>query len=123
MRHHRLLGGLALSLALAVSAINPAVAADRKTTNTILGAGVGAAAGAILTEGDTLATLGGAAAGGVLGYVLTEEPRRRHHARPHRHHPPKFHRGKPPHAHYVSLGKGKGKHHGAYKRHHRHAHR
>src|SRR3546814_13346933 len=51
-----------------------AMASD-KTTNTLLGAGLGAAAGALLSEGDPLLTLGGAAAGGVLGNILTEDHR------------------------------------------------
>lgn len=46
---------------------------DRKTGNTMLGAGLGAATGAIFSGGDPLLTLGGAAAGGVLGNVLTED--------------------------------------------------
>ncbi|MBF6617714.1 MAG: hypothetical protein ITG07_13425 [Candidimonas sp.] len=46
---------------------------DRKTSNTLMGAGLGAAAGAVVTGGDPLYTLGGAAAGGLLGNVLTED--------------------------------------------------
>lgn len=116
MRKIGFLGGFVLSTVLALGAVNPAVAADRKTTNTILGAGIGAAAGAVLSQGDTLATLGGAAAGGVLGHILTEEPRKpRHASRPHHHHRHVHHRGKPPHAYYASSGKGKWKHH--HKRH------
>ena len=124
MRKSRLLGGLVLCAAMAMSATQPA-AADSKTTNTILGAGVGAAAGAVLSQGDTLTTLGGAAAGGLLGNLLTEEPRKHHrHARPHKHHHPHFnHRGKPRHVHYS--GKGKWKHGGPPKHrgHGRHHHR
>ena len=118
MSKSKMLGGVFLSAMLAMAAVNPAAAADRKTTNTILGAGIGAAAGAVLSQGDTLATLGGAAAGGVLGNILTEEPRKHRHAsRSHKsprhvHH----HRGKPYHAHYASQGKGKGK----WKHHHKH---
>lgn len=119
MSRSKLIGCLALFTAVTFSALNPAAAADRKTTNTILGAGIGAAAGAVLSQGDTLATLGGAAAGGVLGNILTEEPRKRRHyghshSRKHVHH----HRGKPHHAHYASHGKGHGKH-----KHHHHGKR
>lgn len=46
---------------------------DRKTNNTLVGAGLGAATGAVFSGGDPLYTLGGAAAGGVLGNVLTPE--------------------------------------------------
>jgi osmotically inducible lipoprotein OsmB len=46
---------------------------NRKSNNTLLGAGLGAATGAVFSGGDPLYTLGGAAAGGVLGNVLTED--------------------------------------------------
>lgn len=46
---------------------------DRKSTNTMLGAGLGAATGAVVSQGDPLFTLGGAAAGGVLGNILTDD--------------------------------------------------
>ncbi len=46
---------------------------DRKTSNTMMGAGLGAATGAIFSGGDPLFALGGAAAGGVLGNILTED--------------------------------------------------
>jgi len=75
---------LAGMIALGSSA---ASATDRTTRNTVIGAGLGALAGAVLTEGNTWATLGGAAAGGVLGNLLTEErPRQRygHHGGRHR---------------------------------------
>lgn len=64
----------ALVGALALTATGTAMASDRGN-NTLLGAGLGAAAGAIFSQGDPLATLGGAAAGGVLGNVLTEDRR------------------------------------------------
>ncbi len=35
--------------------------------NTIIGAGIGAAAGAVLTGGSGIGTAGGAAAGGIIG--------------------------------------------------------
>lgn len=65
---------LAVAGVMAVGLASNAAASD-KTTNTLLGAGLGAAAGALLSEGDPLLTLGGAAAGGVLGNVLTDERR------------------------------------------------
>lgn len=62
---------------------------SRKHNNTMVGAGLGAAAGAVLTQGDPLYTVGGAAAGGLLGNILTEDKpsyrkssRGRHHAAP-----------------------------------------
>jgi osmotically inducible lipoprotein OsmB len=57
-----------MSLAMAGCATH-----DRKSNNTLLGAGLGAATGAVFSGGDPLYTLGGAAAGGVLGNVLTED--------------------------------------------------
>jgi len=74
----------ALCTVMAVALAGPAAAADRKTTNTLLGAGLGAAAGAVLSEGDPMIVLGGAAAGGLLGNVLTED--RRHYNRSHQRH-------------------------------------
>ena len=68
----------ALAGFMAVALAGNAVAADKKTTNTILGAGLGAAAGAVLSEGDPITTLGGAAAGGLLGNVLTEDHKHHH---------------------------------------------
>lgn len=69
-RSIRALGAIVFSLACISTAH-----ASNKTTNTILGAGLGAAAGAVFSEGDPLYTLGGAAAGGVLGNILTENER------------------------------------------------
>ncbi len=46
---------------------------DRKSNNTLLGAGLGAATGAVFSGGDPLYTVGGAAAGGLLGNILTED--------------------------------------------------
>lgn len=62
---------------LAFSLSNSALASD-KVNNAIIGAGLGAAAGAILSEGDPAYILGGAAAGGVLGHVFTEDNKSRH---------------------------------------------
>lgn len=68
----RFFSAAAVTLVLA----STAQAASDKTTNTLLGAGLGAAAGAVLSEGDPLVTIGSAAAGGVLGNVLTDNSRR-----------------------------------------------
>lgn len=46
---------------------------DRKTNNTLMGAGLGAATGAVFSGGDPLYAIGGAAAGGLLGNILTED--------------------------------------------------
>ncbi|SHG78541.1 hypothetical protein [Pollutimonas bauzanensis] len=67
------LAQFAIAGLMALAVATSASAADRKTTNTLLGAGLGAVAGAVLTQGDPLLTLGGAAAGGLLGNVLTED--------------------------------------------------
>jgi hypothetical protein len=48
---------------------------DRKSSNTMLGAGLGAATGAVVSQGDPLFTIGGAAAGGILGNILTDDDR------------------------------------------------
>lgn len=77
MRLSRHIAHFALAGLMALAVAGNAAAADRKTTNTLLGAGLGAAAGAVLSEGDMMLTLGGAAAGGLLGNVLTED--RKHH--------------------------------------------
>lgn len=69
--------------AIIMAMASGAHAADRKTTNTLLGAGLGAAAGALMSEGDPMLILGGAAAGGVLGNVLTEN--RSSHSRGRKH--------------------------------------
>jgi osmotically inducible lipoprotein OsmB len=66
------LAGIAVAGAMTMGLASAAVASE-KTTNTLLGAGLGAAAGALLSEGDPLLILGSAAAGGVLGNVLTED--------------------------------------------------
>jgi len=67
---------LAAVLALGLSAT---ALADKRTENTLIGAGLGGVAGALLSASDPLITLGGAAAGGVLGNVLTEDDRDRRH--------------------------------------------
>ncbi|NYT86971.1 hypothetical protein [Pollutimonas harenae] len=46
---------------------------DRRANNTMMGAGLGAAAGAVVSGGDPVYALGGAAAGGLLGNILTQE--------------------------------------------------
>ncbi|NYT67310.1 hypothetical protein [Pusillimonas noertemannii] len=97
---------------LALSMAGCANARDRKTDNTLIGAGLGAAAGAVISQGDPLYTIGGAAAGGLLGNILTEEPRYRGRD---------WNRGRnhysgPPHRHV------KRNHYKGHKHHHRHRH-
>lgn len=50
---------------------------DRKSNNTMIGAGLGAATGAVVSGGDPWYALGGAAAGGLLGNILTSDDDRR----------------------------------------------
>lgn len=116
MRHTFARFALCGLAALAVSA--SALAADKKTTNTLLGAGLGAAAGAILSEGDPMLTLGGAAAGGLLGHVLTEDDKRNNrHYRQHYKGSKHQYRSKP---YYVSDQRHYKKHHKKYnKKHHK----
>lgn len=64
---------------LIVLATGSSAWASDKTNNTIIGAGLGAVAGALITDGDPLIMLGGAAAGGLLGNVLTEDRSDRRH--------------------------------------------
>ena len=100
---------------LAFAMAGCASARDRKTDNTLIGAGLGAAAGAVISQGDPLYTIGGAAAGGLLGNILTEEPRshRRDWDRGHRRH-----YSGPPHRHVH-----KRHHHKRNKHHHHRRHR
>lgn|SRR5690554_6826401 len=49
---------------------------DRRTNNAMMGAGLGAAAGAVASQGNPVYAVGGAAVGGLLGHVLTEDDRR-----------------------------------------------
>ena len=67
---------LAGALTLGVST---AALADKQGRNTIIGAGLGGAAGALISEGDPWVILGGAAAGGVLGHVITDDDDRGRH--------------------------------------------
>jgi len=106
----------ALAGAMALGIAGNAMAGDR-TTNTLLGAGLGAAAGAVLSQGDPLLTLGGAAAGGVLGNVLTEDNnwrgghrhyRERSWNRPHGKYVSKHYRGN---NHHHFRGRGPHRHH------------
>lgn len=64
---------LALVSLMAVGLSGCYATGDRRTTNTLVGAGLGGATGAVLSGGDPLMTIGGAAAGGILGNVLTED--------------------------------------------------
>ncbi len=104
----RRIGKLALIGVTALGIAGCASHYDRKSTNTMLGAGLGAATGAVVSQGDPWFTLGGAAAGGVLGNILTEDRDDRRsrgwnrndrgrshphgHARDHRHKGHKHHR-------------------------------
>jgi uncharacterized protein YcfJ len=74
LRHH--FTHIAVSSVVALALCTTAAASERRTANTLMGAGLGAVAGAVLSDGDPLLTLGSAAAGGLLGNVLTED---RHH--------------------------------------------
>ena len=103
------LARLAIIGLLAFSMAGCASARDRKTDNTLIGAGLGAAAGAVISQGDPLYTIGGAAAGGLLGNILTEERRyhrrdwnrgHRHYAPPHRHVHKRHHHKGPKHHHH-----------------------
>ena len=106
---------LAMVGLLALGVAGPAGAVTRKERNTVIGAGVGALAGAVLTEGNVLATLGGAAAGGVLGNIITEDRREyRSHGRD------RGHYGH--HGHYRKV-KHSRKHGHHYRDHGRHHHR
>ncbi|MCC2595733.1 hypothetical protein LKR43_05215 [Pusillimonas sp. MFBS29] len=115
MKLSRHIARVALAGLISLATVGTA-SADDKTTNTILGAGLGAAAGAVLSEGDVMMTLGGAAAGGVLGNILTEDRKYHRHWKDHdrsyrsdrRYADSRKYRGK----HYYK------KHH--HKRHHRH---
>lgn len=73
MKLHRNFARIATVGLLAFTLAGCATHYDRKTSNTLLGAGLGGATGAVLSGGDPLTTLGGAAAGGILGNVLTPE--------------------------------------------------
>ena len=53
-----------ICLALTLTACSGMSTRDR---DTVIGAGVGAAAGAALTHGDPIGTVGGAAVGGIIG--------------------------------------------------------
>ncbi|HLU78739.1 MAG TPA: hypothetical protein VKZ52_04130 [Burkholderiaceae bacterium] len=71
-RFARLLGVGAVALAM----VGCASHYDRKTNNALMGAGLGAAAGAVVSQGDPVYAIGGAAAGGLLGHILTSDDRR-----------------------------------------------
>lgn len=99
MRLTHRFGKLAIVGVMALGLAGCASHYDRKSTNTVAGAGLGAAAGAVVSQGDPWVTLGGAAAGGVLGNILTEDrdhrrsrnwdrghDRKHYHGKKHRHH-------------------------------------
>jgi len=75
-------GAVALAALFAIGAAADAGARSKKTRNTLIGAGLGAAGGALLTHGDPWGALGGAAAGGLIGNVITDD----HHRHDWRHH-------------------------------------
>jgi hypothetical protein len=77
-RTRRRYGAAILAVLLAFSFADGALAASKKTRNTLIGVGLGAAAGAMLSDGDAWGTIGGAAAGGLIGNVVTKD---RHHGR------------------------------------------
>lgn len=60
-------------IAIVIATLAGCATYDRRTTNTMAGAGLGAAAGAVVSGGNPVYTLGGAAAGGLLGNILTED--------------------------------------------------
>ncbi len=60
---------------LAIASLAGCATYDRRANNTLLGAGLGTAAGAVVSGGDPVYMLGGAAAGGLLGNVLTGNDR------------------------------------------------
>ncbi|NGM87502.1 hypothetical protein G5B35_09295 [Parapusillimonas sp. SGNA-6] len=73
MKLHQPLVRLATVGLLTVALAGCASHQSRKTSNTLMGAGLGAAAGAVVSGGDPLYAVGGAAAGGLLGNILTED--------------------------------------------------
>lgn len=83
MRLKNNLGRAAVIMLVALSLAGCAGYQSRKTNNTLIGAGLGGAAGAVLSNGDPLTTVGGAAAGGLLGNILTDDDGggRSHHHR------------------------------------------
>jgi hypothetical protein len=77
MKLHQSLVRLATVGLLTVALAGCASHQSRKTSNTLMGAGLGAAAGAVVSGGDPLYAVGGAAAGGLLGNILTEDRKER----------------------------------------------
>lgn len=73
MKLHRNVVRLATVGLLSFALVGCASHQSRKTSNTLMGAGLGAAAGAVVSGGDPLYAVGGAAAGGLLGNILTED--------------------------------------------------
>ncbi len=65
----------AAGLGVLILALAGCSAYASRRDNTVIGAGLGAVAGAALSDGDPLMMLGGAAAGGLLGNVLTDDRR------------------------------------------------
>lgn len=73
MQLHRTFARFALIGVLALATAGCVATGDRRTNNTLLGAGLGAAAGGVMSDGDPLYMIGGAAAGGILGNILTPD--------------------------------------------------
>lgn len=88
---------------IACALAGPAAAGD-KTRNTVIGAGVGAAAGAVLSNGDPAATIGGAAVGGLIGNVTTKDHDRYDNRRYYRDRDRHYHRHHDRHRHHRGRG-------------------
>lgn len=65
--HNLAVSIVATALVLGLSGCSDLTTRDK---NTIIGASIGAAAGAVLTGGSGLGTAGGAAVGGVIGHQI-----------------------------------------------------
>lgn len=63
-KHHIAVGVICATLILSLSGCS---SMSRRDKNTVIGAGIGAAAGAVLTGGSGVGTVGGAAVGGIIG--------------------------------------------------------
>ncbi len=66
---------LAIS-AIAASLLLGCSGMSRQDQDTVIGAGIGAGAGAVLTGGSPIGTVGGAAVGGVIGHEVGKDNRR-----------------------------------------------
>lgn len=75
-----LAAGAAGALALTAASASPATA-DERGRDALIGAGVGAIAGAMLGNGDSAYIAGGALAGAALGYAVSDNDDDRRHYR------------------------------------------